>query len=83
MTEWPYKEIVKFEEKGKSKRFLSNPDDDKIYLEQDGEVKFYGFIKYFVEPFVRPENELRTYAARVVTRFAKKWIEDNGNTINA
>jgi len=83
VSEWPYKEIVAFREVGKSKRFLSNPSDDKIYLEQDGEVKPYGIIKYFVPPYVLPENQLKTYAARVLTRFAKKWIEDNGNTFNA
>jgi hypothetical protein len=83
MSEWPYKEIVAFREKEKSKRFLFKPDDDRLFIEQDGEVKPYGFIRYFVPPYILPENQLATYAARVVTRFAKKWIEDNGNAVNA
>jgi len=83
VTEWNYKEIIRFNEVGKSKRFLHIPGDDKIFLEVDGEVKPYGIIKYFVPPYVLPENQLKTYAARVLTRFAKKWIEDNGNPVNA
>ena len=83
---WNYKELVAFRENDKNKRFLYIPEgegSDKLYLEQDGAVTEYGLIQYFVPPYVLPEGQLRTHQARVVTRFAKKWREDNGITFNA
>jgi hypothetical protein len=70
-----FKEIVRFEENGKFRRFLFKDGDPNVYDETDGKVTRYGEIKFFVQPYVPRPEDMRSHAARVLTTWCKNKIE--------
>ncbi len=68
-----YKEIIRFEEFGKLRRFLYKDDDDKLYNEFSGKVAPYGLIKFFARPYVDPDKMVTVYA-KAISAWCEKWV---------
>lgn len=67
--------IVSYPDNGNTVTFLFNPEDGFLYRRVDGKETIMGRPENFVFPYVPLPQHMKTYPAKTLALFCKKWLD--------